>query len=97
MPVVHDKLLGKELLHKHTAEDVTGLTSSLDDTYVNVTGDTMVGDLRFPPEGFLMSDGTNLWRVTIDTNGAIVTTPEGSSGGPASGQSIGLLLALTYS
>lgn len=50
--------------------------SDADARYVNVAGDTMVGDLNFPATGF---------------------TIVSASGGPTTGNPIGLLLALTYS
>lgn len=43
--------------------------------FVAVEGDTMEGDLEFPATGFLMTDSNGIkWRVTIGTDGAIVTT-----------------------
>lgn len=45
-----------------------------DARYVNVTGDSMTGDLTFPEDGFVMTIGTASWRVTIDNTGALVTT-----------------------
>lgn len=42
--------------------------------FVAVSGDTMTGDLQFPVSGFLMEDNNGvIWRVTIGTDGAIVT------------------------
>ena len=41
--------------------------------YVLKAGDSMAGDLSFPATGFLMNDGTDTWRVTIDTTGTLVT------------------------
>lgn len=50
-------------------------TSSYDGRYVNVSGDTMGGYLMFPVGGFLMEDTSGqLWIVTIDSSGALVTT-----------------------
>lgn len=74
--------------------DLVGTTDDFDSRYVNVTGDTMTGDLEFPVTGFIMDDGASLWRVTIDDTGALVTTVEAVVG---VGNPMGLLLALTYS
>ena len=66
--------------------------SSGDGVYVRIAGDVMTGDLEFPVTGFIMNDGTNRWRVTIDTDGALVTTLIPVT----TGTPIGLLLSLTY-
>lgn len=76
-----------------TLDNIRSL-ESLDSRFVNVDGDTMTGDLRFPETGFLMNDGTNLWRVTVNTSGALVTTLAGTEN---AGSPMGLLLTLTYS
>lgn len=71
MSVVFDKLLSKPLLHKHKASDI----SDGDDRWVNVSGDTMEGDLIFPVTGFIMTDSNGeQWRVTIGTDGTLTTT-----------------------
>ena len=37
----------------------------LDERYVNVTGDTMTGDLIFPATGFILTDQNGVqWRAT---------------------------------
>jgi hypothetical protein len=47
------------------------------------SGGTLTGDLIFPATGFIMNDGANHWRVTIDSSGTILTTklsgPSGES------------------
>lgn len=92
MAVVYDKLLDEELSHRHPASDISDF-SLLDDRYVNVTGDSMTGDLFFGSSAIgiiLTSPGGSLWRVSVDDTGALVTSPtEG-------GSPMGLLLTLTY-
>lgn len=92
MAVVYDKLLDEELSHKHPSSDLSDYTV-LDDRYVNVAGDSMSGDLIFssPTIGIILRDTNGIqWRVTVDTTGALVTSQT------RTGQSMGLLLALTY-
>ena len=49
--------------------------------FVEISGDTMTGDLNFPVTGFVMRDSNNLrWRVTVNTEGALVTTAIVSTG-----------------
>lgn len=55
--------------------------------YVKLIGSVMTGDLEFPVTGFIMNDGTNRWRVTINTDGSLQTdiisvTTNGSPMGP---------------
>lgn len=53
-----------------------GLTQDQADTrYVNISGDTMTGDLNFPVNGIVLSDGSGNWRVTLDATGHFVTVP----------------------
>lgn len=92
MAVVYDKLLDTLLLHKHSSSDLSDY-SVLDDRYINATGDVMSGDLIFNSDsiGIILRDSNGIqWRVTVDTTGALVTSQT------QAGQSIGLLLALTY-
>lgn len=52
-----------------------------DSRYVNITGDTMTGDLNFPSTGYVMRDSNGLrWRVTIGTDGAFVINAITSTG-----------------
>jgi len=53
--------------------DLVNSTTSLDDTYVNTSGDTMTGDLEYPVTGFIMNCGSKRYRVTVDCLGALVT------------------------
>lgn len=58
---------------------------------LSLSGGTMTGDLIFPVTGFVMIDADGFyWRITINTDGALVATRLGEPGTP-----IGLLLALT--
>ena len=48
----YDKLLG-------TVREADGLTQDQADArYVNISGDTMTGDLNFPTTGFIMNSAT---------------------------------------
>jgi len=47
MGITIDKILGDALMHDHVSADISDLTTTLDPRYVNVTGDTMTGDLNF--------------------------------------------------
>lgn len=43
--------------------------------FVAVAGDTMTGDLNFPATGYVMRDTNGVrWRVTVGTDGALITT-----------------------
>ena len=57
--------------------DETGNSQADNDArYVKKSGDTMTGDLNFPVLGYVMRDSNGVrWKVTIGTDGAIVTTP----------------------
>ena len=71
MAVTYDKLLGKVLLHKHIEADLSG-------PYVNVSGDTMTGDLdmslkeiknfRSEQRGSLPSAGTTGRLIYLTTD-----------------------------
>lgn len=85
-----DKIVkGNVVFHDHGIEDLPMTT--LDSRYVNITGDTMTGDLDLQ-EHFLVlkaSDGSR-WRVSVETDGALRTSVIVDPGSP-----IGLLLTLT--
>lgn len=57
---------------------ITGGTSisQYDDRYVNVTGDTIDGDLEMLNSmiGAVLYDGVNFWRIGVDTDGHLTTT-----------------------
>lgn len=59
---------------------------------LGLSGGILTGDLEFPVTGYIMNDGTNRWRVTINSSGAIVTTLIVDDAGTP----MGLLLSLTY-
>ena len=82
-----------EHLIDHAALGVKSQTQ-LDSRYVNLSGDTMTGILNVSNYGIILkdSDGVN-WLMTVDTDGAIITTRQATM----TGQPIGLLLSLTYS
>lgn len=65
-----------KLGHAHKISDVRGLEGYLDSLYLRLdtANDPLTGQLQFPVDGFKMNDGTNNWTVTINTDGAIVTT-----------------------
>lgn len=66
---VYDPLLDEVVMHDHTVD--------LDSRYVNVDGDTMIGDLVFPVTGYLMVDSNGVyWRVTIGIDGELITSSE---------------------
>lgn len=91
MAVIYDLLLDEELSHKHPSSDLSDFTE-FDDRYVNVTGDTMTGDLFFGNSniGIVLQDSNGVnWRVTVDTDGNLVVTATDG------GQPQGLLLSLT--
>lgn len=77
-------------------DDTGPSTSDLDTRYVLKTGDTMTGDLTFATTviGPVLTDGTNTWRITVDSHGNLITSLVGSS---TAGTPMGLLLSLTYS
>ena len=84
---------------KHIVEhEILGVddTTTLDNRYVNTSGDVMTGELDMQDNAIILeaSDATR-WRVTVDTSGALVTTQIVTAG--LTGQPIGLLLALTHS
>lgn len=54
--------------------DLIDTTDDYDDDYLQVAGDSMEDDLRFPDEGIVMNSATKRWRVTMDTSGAFVST-----------------------
>ena len=84
MAVVYDKLVNKLLLHDHTG--------ALDSRYVNVTGDTMFGNLDMGGNSILMTDNNGIkWRITVNTDGVLITTQETTT----LGTPIGMLLTLT--
>ena len=86
MSLVYNPITGKL--------DVSQTTNSLDTRYVNVPGDTMVGNLDMQGNSILMTDNNNVsWRITINTDGVLITQSETGT----IGQPIGFLLALTYS
>lgn len=65
MGVTTDKLLGKQLLHSHTASDI----SDADSRYVNASGDTMTGNLTL--------NGTNPTQVITGTDKDLSLMPNG--------------------
>ena len=86
--VVQDYLIGTPLLHDHTPE--------YDARYVNVTGDTMTGELTMGTNAIVLEDSAGVeWKLTVNTDGALVTT-EVVPILPLEGNPIGLLLTLTY-
>lgn len=81
-------------LSQEEADQLYLTPAQADTDYVNVTGDTMTGDLEFPATGFIMASAGGLRaRVTMDENYALVTTPIVVSG--TTGSPYGLLLILT--
>jgi hypothetical protein len=78
-------------------ESAPGIIQRLaDDRYVLETGDTMTGNLLFNGASPILKDANNnYWEITVDTDGALVTTAytiPGTTGSP-----MGMLLTLTYS
>jgi hypothetical protein len=80
--------------HRHKASDIDGLNEVQVDLsdLVEKSGSVMTGDLEFPATGFIMNDGTSRWRVTIDTDGNLVTTMINDN----AGQIIGFPFGVTY-
>lgn len=91
MAVTIDKLLGEPLLHTHSSEDLSDLTT-LDDRYLRLQGGTLTGDLYFVDANtsVILKDSNGVsWRISVNTDGALVTSQT------TSGTGIGLLLTLT--
>lgn len=72
-------------------------TGNFDQTITSLTGlNGVVGTaVEFPLAGFIMNDGVDRWRITIDTLGDIVTTKIEVAG--LTGQSYGMFpLTILY-
>lgn len=63
-----------------------------DTRYVNTSGDTMTGNLEFPSTGFIMNSETKRFIVTMNDEGALLSTDISTNAGKMMG-----LLCLTYS
>lgn len=57
--------------------DDTGTSQATKDArYIKKAGDTISGDLTISvlSTGMILTDGVHQWRITVNSNGALVTT-----------------------
>ena len=75
--------------------DLVRSNTELDTRFVNVSGDTMTGNLVLGTHFLSLTDSNGVvWHFTVDTSGAIVTAP-GEVVNIQTGQPIGLM-GVTY-
>jgi hypothetical protein len=76
---IYDPLLGRGVYHDH---GTGGFPAD---------GGVLTGDLEFPLSGYIMNSDTKRWRITMNDEGAFVSTDISTNAGKMMG-----LLCLTY-
>ena len=75
MPVTIDKLLAKPLMHQHKDSDISDWTTA-NTRYVNLTGDTMTGDLQTVD---LKLSGGDIYPTTDSTTAIQINKADGTT------------------
>jgi len=63
---------GNLVMHTHKSTDIVDAPTN---TFVNITGDTMTGNLTMGTNWVILEDsGGTEWKITVNTDGALITS-----------------------